>query len=146
MLFVEKTFDQLSVREFHDVMQLRLAVFAVEQKCVYQDLDCHDPEATHLLGLLDGRIEAYSRWYPVPEGIHLGRIVTSPSVRGQGFGRRIVAEALRRIGSRPVVIQAQAQLENFYAEAGFVRTGPDFILDGIPHLPMARGLPGALGR
>ena len=34
-----KKFNELSTAEFHDIIQLRLAVFVVEQDCVYQDLD-----------------------------------------------------------------------------------------------------------
>ncbi len=139
--FEEKTFDSLSAAGLYELLQLRSEVFIVEQRCFYQDLDGKDQAARHLLGREDGRLTAYARWYPVldGDGFHLGRIVSHPEVRGTGRGKAIVAEALRRIGPRPVVIQAQAHLELFYAAFGFLRTGPDFDLDGIPHTPMRRG-------
>jgi ElaA protein len=35
-----------------------------------------------------------------------------------------------------VTIGAQAPLEGWYARFGFMRSGPDYLEDGIPHLPM----------
>ena len=42
-------------------------------------------------------------------------------------------------GDEPIVLGAQAYLENWYERFGFRRTGPDYVEDGIPHLPMRRG-------
>lgn len=36
-------FDALSARQLHDLLQLRSAVFVVEQACVFQDIDGADP-------------------------------------------------------------------------------------------------------
>ena len=47
-----KKFNELSTAEFHDIIQLRLAVFVVEQDCVYQDLDGKDRTALHILSLI----------------------------------------------------------------------------------------------
>lgn len=133
-----RPFAELTPHELYALLRLRAEVFVVEQDCVFQDLDGHDLSATHLLGRRGDDLLAYARWYPVPEGNHLGRIVTSPGARGRGFGRATVAESLRRIGDRPIVIQAQRHLESFYESYGFGRTGPDFLLDGILHVRMFR--------
>jgi ElaA protein len=34
------------------------------------------------------------------------------------------------------VLDAQSPLVDFYARLGFVATGPEFLDDGIPHIPM----------
>jgi ElaA protein len=34
------------------------------------------------------------------------------------------------------VLGAQAYLEGWYGQFGFVRDGADYVEDGIPHLPM----------
>ena len=39
-------------------------------------------------------------------------------------------------------IGARAQLEQWYGQFGFVRTGPDYLDGRIPHLPMRRDLLG----
>ena len=36
-------FEALSTRQLHDLLQLRSAVFVVEQACVFQDIDGADP-------------------------------------------------------------------------------------------------------
>jgi ElaA protein len=36
------------------------------------------------------------------------------------------------------VLDAQAGLVDFYADFGFVVTGPEYLEDGIPHVPMRR--------
>jgi ElaA protein len=37
-----------------------------------------------------------------------------------------------------VVLDAQAYLTAFYTGLGFVACGPEFLDDGIPHVPMRR--------
>lgn len=140
MDFETKPFHELTLDELYDVLRLRSEVFVVEQECVYQDLDGLDRESTHLLGVEEGRIEACARWHPEGDQIRLGRIVTSPRVRGRGHGRRLMTEALRRIADEhpgaPVLIHAQARLEGFYRDFGFQTRGAPFDEDGIPHVLM----------
>jgi ElaA protein len=127
-------------------MALRQTVFVVEQRCAYLDADGRDPSAHHLLGWSDGRLVAASRVFPPDaEGcVWIGRVVTSPTVRGTGLGRPLMREALRRaeetFGRTPVRLGAQAHLERFYTSVGFVVCGPGYLEDGIPHLPMLRAL------
>ncbi|MGE5942982.1 MAG: GNAT family N-acetyltransferase, partial [Flavobacteriales bacterium] len=45
-----KTFNELSTQELYAMLQLRCAVFVVEQNCVYQDIDGKDQKAMHVLG------------------------------------------------------------------------------------------------
>ena len=138
MDFVCKTFDELTVRELHDLLKLRFDVFILEQRSLYPDIDGLDPESIHLLGIEDGRIEACARWWTEDGVVRLGRIVTSTRVRGGGTGRRLVAEALARIGDRPVRIHGQEHLARFYEAFGFQTEAGPFDEDGIPHLVMLR--------
>lgn len=46
------SFEALTPAELYALLRLRLAVFSVEQRCIYQDLDGLDHCAHHLLGLL----------------------------------------------------------------------------------------------
>ena len=36
---VIKSFNELSVEELYNILQLRSEIFVVEQNCVYQDMD-----------------------------------------------------------------------------------------------------------
>ena len=49
-----KDFNELSLEELYQVLQLRSEVFVVEQDCVYQDIDGKDQNALHILGVKDG--------------------------------------------------------------------------------------------
>jgi ElaA protein len=40
-----KTFQEFTVDELFDVLKLRVAVFVVEQKCAYRELDEYDRHA-----------------------------------------------------------------------------------------------------
>ena len=51
-------------------------------------------------------------------------------------------EAVRALqahwGPQPIRIGAQARLQAFYEQHGFVREGAPYIEDGIPHIEMLR--------
>jgi ElaA protein len=49
--------------------------------------------------------------------------------------------ALQVCPGRDVVLDAQSPLAGWYATFGFVVTGPEFLDDGVPHVPRRR--PGA---
>jgi ElaA protein len=139
-------FDALSVHDLYDALALRAEVFVVEQACVFQDPDGVDRASGHLLGRdAGGVLQAYLRIvdpgvkYPEPS---LGRVITSAASRGSGLGHRLVDEGVARCEAawpgRAIRIGAQARLEGFYAGHGFVRSGADYIEDGIPHCEMLR--------
>lgn len=44
----------------------------------------------------DGQVAAFGQLYPRDGRIHLARLVADPSLRGQGFGRRLIAELMRQ--------------------------------------------------
>ena len=72
----------------------------------------------------------------------IGRVATSPKVRGAGLGRRLFAEGLARCMAawpgQGIRISAQAHLNSFYAGFGFEPVGAIYLEDNIPHLEMLR--------
>jgi ElaA protein len=138
-------FAELTPRDVHDLFQVRAAAFIVEQDCVFQDLDGIDPQCWHLLGRRKGELVAYCRFVP-PGGKFaepsIGRVVTTPAVRGTGLGRELVREALRRADKlwpgRPIRIGAQKHLDRFYGEFGFAVASEPYDEDGILHIEMLR--------
>lgn len=139
-------FDELTLTQLYDAMALRQSVFVVEQNCPYLDADGKDVSSWHVLGYDDnsGRLVAYTRL--LPKGLtyvdyaSIGRVLTAPSVRGQGTGRRLMLESLRQakrlFGEVPIKISAQSYLIQFYRELGFVPVGEEYLEDGIPHMGM----------
>ena len=123
----------------HDIIRLRIDVFVVEQRCPYPELDGRDadPDTVHWWVTDADHIVATCRMLAGDVGGEhiLGRVATHPSVRGGPTATKLVDAALDSV-SGPVTIGAQAPLESWYARFGFVRSGPDYLEDGIPHLPM----------
>lgn len=140
-------FDDLCAREIHDLYRARIAVFVLEQRCAFQDIDGIDPQCWHLIGRSGpaGEIEAYCRI--VPPGVKfaepsIGRVITTSAARGRGVGRELVREAIARASTlwpgRSIRIGAQRHLERFYGEFGFVRASEPYDEDGIAHIEMLR--------
>jgi ElaA protein len=133
-------FVDLTPQELYGLLQLRVDVFVVEQDCPYPELDGRDtePDAEQLWLEVDGQVAATLRILSGPGCRRVGRVATARPHRGQGYAARLVRAALARTGDEPVEIGAQAHLEQWYEQFGFVRSGPDYLEDGIRHLPMRR--------
>lgn len=141
-------FRRLTVEWLYAVLRLRQQVFVVEQDCVYLDLDNLDQHAIHMLCWGDGTLLAYQRCLApglsYPES-SLGRIVVCPSQRGQQLGRALVQRGIEHNLSRwpqsGIRINAQAHLQPFYSEFGFIAEGDEYLEDNIPHRQMLYARP-----
>ena len=139
------TFDELDASTLYAILRLRCEVFVVEQECPYLDVDGRDPGARHLW-LTDpaGGVVAYLRLLEDPGGAaRIGRVCVAHEARGAGHAATLMGAALREIGGREAVLDAQTYATRLYTNAGFVPDGPEFLDDGIPHLPMRRPAPSA---
>ena len=137
---VSRRFDELTAAELHAFLRLRCDVFVVEQECPYPELDGRDiePGTEHVWLADDGGILAYLRTLAEPDGsTRIGRVVTAPSARGRGLAGRLV----HHVGARTpgdIVLDAQSHLVDWYRRLGYEVDGPEFVEDGIPHVPMRR--------
>lgn len=135
------TIRTVDVETLYRILQLRVDVFVVEQKCAYPELDGRDLEAGAVLHwATDGpAVVATLRVLDEPTGeARIGRVATTASARGQGVAARLMQAALESLGSRVAVLGGQSQLVSWYARFGFVIAGPEYLEDGIAHLPMRR--------
>ncbi len=146
---IVKPFPALSPQELYEILRLRVDVFVVEQHCPYPELDGKDLDALHLFLWDEAGVHAYLRLLPPGvsfDSASLGRVVTRD--RGRGLGRRILdtgVEKARRLGYSSLTIEAQSYARGFYEQVGFRQTGPEFLEDGIPHIPMRLDLPSPPG-
>lgn len=143
MNFTTIAFDQLTVRQLHQIYKLRVAVFVVEQHCPYQEVDDTDLTAWNLLGQdQQGHLIAYARlMQETNHQARIGRVLTNPDFRGQGAGKQLVQRALEQINAlwpetSQVNIQAQHYLDRFYRRFGFEPVSAVYMEDGIPHQDM----------
>jgi ElaA protein len=140
-----KPFNGLSPQELYDILQLRSAVFVVEQDCVYQDLDGKDEKAMHLFGLKNDKIIAYTRIFKSGdyfEEASIGRVVVAKEARQHKFGYDIMNASIDYIKNElkqsVIKISAQAYLKRFYNSFGFKEIGEEYLEDDIPHIAMLK--------
>ena len=141
-----KVFNELTNNELYKILQLRNEVFVVEQHCPYQDCDDKDFKAYHVTAWKNEALVAYCRLLPLgisyENAASIGRVVTSPLLRGQNIGKDLIIKSLEIIkelfGNVPVTIGAQLYLKKFYESFSFVQQGEIYLEDGIRHITMEK--------
>jgi len=138
-----KYFNELSIKELYNLLQLRSEVFVVEQNCVYQDLDGEDEQALHILGYKNDQLVAYTRVFKPGnyfKEASIGRVVVVKSEREHKYGYDIMYASIAAVKeyykTSTIKISAQVYLKNFYRNLGFKDIGEEYLEDGIPHLAM----------
>jgi ElaA protein len=138
-----KPFAELTAAELYAILQLRNAVFVVEQNCVYQDADNKDQHSYHLMFWEEELLIAYTRI--LPAGISyvessIGRVVVLPEARKNGTGKRLMETTIKKLfllfGTIPIKIGAQLYLKKFYESLGFQQCSHIYLEDGIQHIEM----------
>ncbi|WP_224485354.1 GNAT family N-acetyltransferase [Robertkochia aurantiaca] len=138
-----KEFNELTLDELYQLLQLRSAIFVVEQDCIYQDIDGKDQKAWHLL-LKDGKeLIAYTRIFKPGDYFKnpsIGRVLVREDRRKEKWGHAIIKASKEAIlSSFPdavIEISAQTYLQKFYESHGFSQIGESYLEDGIPHIRM----------
>jgi ElaA protein len=136
----EAPFAELTPFEVYGLCRLRVDVFVVEQACPYPELDGRDlePDTVHLWYERDGEVLATIRVLDDGAEKVIGRVATAVEARGQGLAAALVRRGIELCAGAPIHLGAQAYLEDWYEQFGFRRSGPGYIEDGIPHVPMRR--------
>jgi predicted GNAT family N-acyltransferase len=124
---------------------VRTTVFTGEQQVPAElERDALDPLSFHVLALDPaGRALGTARLTPERR---IGRMAVLADHRGQGVSQALLAalvDEARRRGWAEVTLHAQLHALAFYAQAGFVPSGPAFVEAGIEHREMRRHLPGS---
>lgn len=143
--FKIKRFNELSLSELYQLLQVRSEVFVVEQNCIYQDIDGKDEKALHVLGIFEGEIAAYSRLFASGDYFNnasIGRVVVNPKFRDRKWGHDLMVASIAGIQEHydisSITISAQLYLKKFYEGHGFVQDGEQYLEDDIPHIRMHR--------
>jgi predicted GNAT family N-acyltransferase len=133
-------FAELTPFEVYALCRLRVDVFVVEQQCPYPELDGRDaePATTHLWFDDDGVVAATIRVLDDGDTRAIGRVATAATHRGRGLAADLIRAGIDLCEGYPITLGAQAHLEGWYERFGFRRSGPGYVEDGIPHVPMRR--------
>jgi ElaA protein len=145
MNFSIKYFNELTIHELYQILQLRSEVFVVEQDCVYQDLDFKDQKSLHVFGVKNDKIVAYTRIFKPGDyfkNASIGRVVVQENERKFGYGHELIKASIKAIKDYfkvdAITISAQVYLKKFYQSHGFKQVGEGYLEDGIPHIRMNR--------
>lgn len=142
--WVVREFAELSSMELYQILQLRIHVFMLEQECLYDECDNKDLKGKHLMGMMDDEVVAYARLlhpnvtYKEP---CISRVVVKPSKRHLKLGTLLMQNAISNMHkyfpTAAIRISAQAHLQAFYENVGFVRVSAEpYLEDNIPHVEM----------
>lgn len=136
-------FKDLSTKQFHDLLQLRIKVFVVEQICPYPELDNKDLDAYHIIGLHGKKTIATARIlkpgvsYPQAS---IGRVVVDENYRKQKLGDDLMQFSMQQtqqlFPNQDVKISAQEYLKHYYEKHGFEQVSEMYLEDDIPHIAM----------
>ncbi len=138
------SFDELTTVDLFDIYKLRVAVFVVEQKCPYQEVDDDDLISYHLtIKNDDDELIAYLRIIPEADDTvaRIGRVIVAKPYRGRGLAKKLlqagIDESLRLLpNATKIVLAGQAYLQNFYHSFGFEDVSDVYLEDDIPHIDM----------
>ncbi|HRP33639.1 MAG TPA: GNAT family N-acetyltransferase [Agriterribacter sp.] len=138
-----KKFDELTVYELYKIMQLRMAVFIVEQQCAFLDADDKDQKAWHLCVWKGEELLAYTRLFApglmYPEA-SIGRVVVAKAQRSGGLGKLLMERSILNVyqlfGRTTIKIGAQFYLKHFYESLGFIQKSDIYLEDNIEHIKM----------
>ncbi|WP_018118243.1 GNAT family N-acetyltransferase [Corynebacterium mastitidis] len=142
MRLLRSPLEEMEPATLYRVLKLRADAFVVEQRCPFPELDGRDlePGALHLWAADGERVAAALRVLREPTALRIGRVVAHPDHRGSGVARRLFSfgvDTCRELDpGAPVVLDAQAPLTRWYGSFGFRPAGPEYVEDGIPHVPM----------
>lgn len=137
-------FDELTTKLFHDILQLRINVFVVEQNCPYPELDDKDLIAHHILATdRKGEVVATARLLPKDVSYNvpsIGRVVVREDYRDKKLGHDLMEYAMKCANElypdQDIKISAQEHLKGYYEKHGFEQVSEMYLEDNIPHIAM----------
>jgi ElaA protein len=133
-------FGDLTAALLYDVLAFRQAIFVVEQRCAYPDLDGLDRRAQHLLLWVGGALAGCLRLIPDEAQVKIGRVAVALTLRRQSLARLLMLEALARcrcdFADCAVTLSGQTYLAPFYETLGFAVTSVPYDDYGLSHVDM----------
>ena len=145
MDLVIKHFSELTADELYEIYRARVAVFVVEQRCAYQEVDDDDRRSYHFWFSDNGELVSYLRLIVGEQlngVVRIGRVLSLR--RREGLAKELVSEAVAfakdRLSAKEIDLDAQTYVRALYESQGFEALGEEFLEDGIPHIAMRLSL------
>ncbi len=123
---------------------IRRKIFVIEQGFAEElEFDENENKATHLVGYIDSKPAATSRFYfeESKNAYLIGRIAVLKEYRTMGLGSKIVKAAEERIiakKGKAIVIHAQLRVKAFYESLGYSPISEIDLEEGVEHIWMGK--------
>ena len=129
-------------RDMKAAFAIRREVFCGEQDVpVAVEIDGLDPVCRHYLARLGGDAVGTARTRRVGDGdMKIERVAVLKTSRGTGIGIALMDRILADNAGGRAVLNAQVEVEGFYAKLGFIAEGEVFQEAGIDHVRMTKVL------
>jgi predicted GNAT family N-acyltransferase len=124
---------------FETALAIRRKVFIEEQKVDEEEEFEFEDQCVHFLIYYKRKAVGAARHRTTEKGIKLERFALLKEARGKGIGRDLLRYVLTdaRYYQKPIYLNAQVAVVDFYKEQGFVINGAKFVEANIDHYPMA---------
>ena len=145
--FSHYRFEDLSLNDLYGVLRLRSIVFNHQQrlvevsdgKCI--EIDDNDSYCIHIIGKLPNqKIVATARLFDKQSPLQWGRFAVDPNFQKHGVGTQLLEYLDSIINSKPIEMNAQSYLIDWYSKFGWSISGPEFIECGIKHVRMIKNM------
>lgn len=136
---ITKKFNELTLEELYQILDLRSRVFVIEQNCIYPDIDYKDQMSIHYMIKKEDKIISYLRVLPPKLRFNehtISRVVSDEHYRKSGYATQLIQKALQDIKGYKVRISGQAYLKTYYESLGFEIVHGPYLEDGIFHYEM----------
>ena len=145
--FSHYQFAELSLNDLYSVLKLRSMVFNHQQrlieisdgKCI--EIDDKDSNCIHIIGKLPNQqIVATARLFDKQSPLKWGRFAVDPNHQKTGFGTQLLDYLDSIIDSKPIEMNAQSYLVDWYSKFGWSVSGSEFLECGIKHVRMIKNM------
>lgn len=128
--------SELTVPQLYALLKLRCAVFVVEQRCPYLDVDGDDliGDNRHILGWHHDELVAYARILKSDiesDPVVIGRVIVSDAWRGAKRGQQLMAKTLESCGGTGRIsryIWARRRIYNIFMRVLVLSRSPTFMM------------------
>jgi ElaA protein len=136
----KKKFEELTLEELYQIIDLRLEVFVCEQNIIYKDTDDKDYKCLHYFykDTDTQKVVAYMRI--LPKGLRydeycFGRLCVNKNYRGARLSTSLFYNAQKDLDD-DIRISGQAYLKDYYMSLGFSIIKGPYIEEDISHYEM----------
>lgn len=136
---------EYGAKEYEETVDFRDEYFRKPQGLNIRDDDLSSDKKSNMYGgYIDDELVATIYYLEKdPKTAQIKAVITADSIRGQGYGKRIMDEIESKIedqGYEKIVLEGRVSVEGFYENLGYERISEEFDIRTVPHIIMEKNL------